>query len=125
MTVSLNQPTRSTNIMAEGTGTARSHMYKHQDIVDWLTEEGHITPKSTQAETIAAAFANRNAYRATERYRDLVEAHKGDAEAAAAERAAERAAKPAKAAKATKAAVKAPAKAAAKKASKASDSPFD
>jgi hypothetical protein len=122
------------------TKTSRSQLWKHQDAVNWLTEQGHITPKSSQAEVVAAFAANRNAYRKTDQYRTLVD---GRAETTAAEKAAASAAKAAtkaaaKAAeaKAPKAAAKettkAPTKAATKAASKASskasskaDSPFD
>jgi hypothetical protein len=59
----------------------RSQTYKHNDLVAWLTENGHITPDSSQVEVVAAAFARRNEYRATDRYRALAEA--GDPEKAA------------------------------------------
>jgi hypothetical protein len=120
-------------------------MWKHQDAVNWLTDQGLITPKSSHAEVIAAFAANRNRYRKSEQYLGLVGSHAETAaaekaaakEARAAERAAAKAAadaakpakeaKPAKAAaapaKATTKATKAPAKAASK-ASK-SESPFD
>lgn len=115
--------------MADTEETAsRSQMWKHEDFVEWATEEGLLTAKSSQAETIAVFAANRNAYRKTARYRDMVEAHKGEAQEAAAARKAERAAAAAerkaakeaaakeKAAKAEKAPAKAPAKKAAAKA---------
>lgn len=77
----------------------RSQMYKHEDVVGWLTDEGHISPNSTQAEVIAAFAANRNAYRKTDRYRNLVQSHASESQAASEARKAEReAAKEAKAA---------------------------
>ena len=104
---------------------SRSQMWKHEDFVEWATAEGILTPKMSQAETIAGFAANRNAYRKTPRYRSLVESHREDAasekEAAAEARKAERAAKAEAAAKAEKAAPKAeaaPAKATAKRTSK-------
>lgn len=120
-------------------------MWKHQDAVNWLTSEGLITPKSTQAEVIAAFAANRNRYRKTEQYQTLVGSHaettSAAKEAAKAERAAARAASKAEAdaakaaaPKATKAAAKAApakattkaaAKAPAKKAASKVESPFD
>lgn len=139
-------PNRKEQEMAdtETVTVSRSQMWKHQDAVNWLTEQGLITPKSTQAETIAAFAANRNAYRKTAQYRSLVsgraESTQAEKEAAKAVKAqAREAAKATKAAekaaaapKPTKAATKAaPAKAATKAASKAtkaaskSDSPFD
>lgn len=106
--------------------TSRSQMWKHEDFVEWATEEGLITSKSSQAEVVAAFAANRNAYRKTERYTDLVESHKAElAEAkearkaeraaAAAERKAEREAAKAEKAEKAKATKKAPAKKAAAK----------
>jgi hypothetical protein len=78
---------------------SRSQMYKHEDIVAWLTEEGKLTAESTQAETIAAFAANRNAYRKTDRYRQLVASHAESTEAQRAEaQAAREAAKAEKAA---------------------------
>ena len=129
----------------EAMPVSRSQMHKHEDLVDYLTSEGHINPKSTQAEVIAAAFANRNEYRSTDRYRNLVDTHRASAEQAKAQRAAEReAAKAQKAAeaeaaktaepKATKAAAskaapakaaKAPAKAAKKAPATKGDNPFE
>ena len=120
--------------------TNRSQMWKHEDFVEWATEEGLITPKSSQAEVVAAFAANRNDYRKTDRYRDLVESHKESAaeaaaarKAAAAEkRAAAKAEKEAAAAKAEKEAAaakaeKAPAKATSKtsKAKATDENPFD
>lgn len=97
--------------IASGRGRG-SQMWKHEDIVEWLTDEGKITPKSSQAEVIAAFAANRNAYRRTERYHTLVEGHGATLEA---ERAAAKEAKAAERAQAreAKAAEKAAAKAAA------------
>lgn len=65
---------------------SRSQVWKHQDFVEWATEEGLLDAKAGQAETIAVFAANRNAYRKTERYRTLVDSHKEEATAAAAER---------------------------------------
>lgn len=108
----------------EEEAVSRSQMWKHEDIVAWLTEEGVIDADSSQAEVVAAFAANRNTYRKTDRYRNLVESHKGSAEeekaaravereAAKAERAAEReAAKVAKAEAAAAKAAAAPAEAA-------------
>lgn len=134
------------------TAVSRSQMFKHVDFVEWATEQGLLNPKMGQAETIAVFAANRNAYRATDRYRALADAGDPqkaarDAERAAAkeakakERAEAQAAKAAEreAAKATKAAAKAakaapapaaPAKAtkatkATKKAAASSENPFD
>jgi hypothetical protein len=146
-------PIKEQKQMTDTTETAeetasRSQMWKHEDFVEWATEEGKLDPSASQAETIAVFAANRNAYRATERYRDLVESHKAEASEAAAARKeareAERAEKAAakEAEKAEKAAAKekaettekAPAKAAAKKvaastkkaaAKAAADNPFD
>lgn len=78
--------------------TSRSQMFKHEDIVGFLTDEGLITPQSSQAEVIAAFAANRNRYRRTDRYRNLVETHRSAGAEAVEARKAERAA--AKAAKA-------------------------
>jgi hypothetical protein len=95
-----------------------SQMWKHQDAVNWLTEQGHINPQSSQAEVIAAFAARRNEYRRTDRYRSLVDNH---AETAGAEREAAKAAKAAErqAAKEAKAAEKAAQPAKATRASKA------
>ena len=93
----------------------RSQMWKHEDIVEWLTELGIIDERSTQAEVIAAFAAKRNEYRRTDRYRALVDNHAEALSAEREERAAERAA-----AKEAKAAERAAAKEA--KAAEASES---
>lgn len=85
---------------------SRSQMYKHEDVVGWLTDEGFITPQSTQAEVIAAFAAQRNAYRRTERYATLVATHAEEGKAAKAEATAAR-----EAAKAERAEARAAAKA--------------
>lgn len=130
----------------EDASVARSHMWKHEDIYEWLIEEGAITEDSSGPEVIAAFAAKRNAYRKTERYEALVEEHKAKAdeeraaraearEAAKAEREAAKAAKEAEKAEAEEAkaegkkapAKKAPAKRPARKrpAKDEGDSPFD
>lgn len=90
----------------------RSQMWKHEDFVEWATEEEYLDPKADQATTIAVFAAKRNEYRRTERYRDLVEEHRESAaeakQAAAAERKAKKEAEKAKEKPA--AAKKAPAK---------------
>ena len=94
--------------------TSRSQMWKHEDFVEWATEEGILSKGMSQAEVIAGFAANRNAYRRTDRYRSLVESHREDAAEAKAEAAAAR--KAAAAEKKAAEAEKAPAKATAKKA---------
>lgn len=64
-------------------GGNTSQMYKHEDVYEWLLEEGIITPKSTGPEIIAAFAARRNDYRKTDRYEQLIESHKAEQEAAA------------------------------------------
>lgn len=104
---------------------SRSQMYKHEDIFEWLKEEGALTDESTGPEIIAAFAANRNRYRKTERYANLVRTYNDGAEARAEEaRAAKEAAKAAKdaereQAKAAKAAEKEAAKAEREAAAKA------
>jgi hypothetical protein len=71
----------------------RSQMWKHEDFVEWATEEGLLGSDADQATTIAVFAANRNKYRATSRYRDLVESHREEAETAKKEAAAARKAK--------------------------------
>lgn len=114
----------------------RSQMWKHEAMVPYLESEFGVTlSKCSPAEIIAMAFARRNPWRASDTYANLVESHKGDAEAAKAERAAEReaakaeraeaaaTAKAEKQAAAAKAKAEAPAKAPAKKATKATKAP--
>lgn len=62
---------------------SRSQMWKHEDIFQWLIDEGKLTPTSSGPEVIAAFAANRNAYRKTDRYAALVASH---AESSVAER---------------------------------------
>lgn len=111
----------------------RSQMWKHEDFVEWATEEGYLDPKADQASTIAVFAAKRNEYRKTDRYRDLVESHREEAAEAKAAAAKERKEKAA-AAKAEKAETKkAPAKKTAakkttarkRKASTEEENPFD
>ena len=120
----------------EETTELRSQMWKHEDFVEWATEEGYLTSKMSQAQTIAVFAAKRNEYRRTDRYRSMVESHREDAAEAKAEAAAARkAANAEKKAAAEKAAPKekaAPAKAAAKKTTAAKrggksteENPFD
>jgi len=94
----------------------RSQMWKHEDIVEWLTELGIIDERSTQAEVIAAFAAKRNEYRRTDRYRALVDNHAAERAAAKEAKAAERAA--AKEAKAAERAAAKEAKAAERAAAK-------
>lgn len=75
---------------AEETGL-RSQMWKHEDLAGYLTEEGLIDAESSQAEVIAAAFAKRNEYRRSDRYTELVEEHRAEAEQAKEAKAAARA----------------------------------
>lgn len=80
--------------MAEETATvARSQMWKHEAMVEWLTEQGFITPKSSQVEVVAAAFAHRVEWRKSERYLGLENPAAAEREAAREKREAERAAK--------------------------------
>jgi hypothetical protein len=122
----------------EAERVSRSQMWKHEDFVEWATEEGLLSPKATQAQTISVFAANRNAYRRTDRYRSMVDSHRETAAetraAAQAEAKAAREAKAAEKATAEKAPAKkaaAPAKAAAKKttsrskAAASEDNPFD
>lgn len=71
----------------EAEAVSRSQMWKHEDIYEWLTEEGEIDSESSGPEIIAAFAARRNAYRKTQRYIDLVESHAKEAEEAKAARA--------------------------------------
>jgi hypothetical protein len=98
----------------EGTGL-RSQMWKHEAMVEWLSEVKEYGDLSewSPAEVIAIAFAHRNEWRRTDTYRNLVESHAAEAEEARAAKAAareeEKAAKAAEreAAKAEKEAAKA------------------
>ena len=120
----------------EAEKVSRSQMWKHEDFVSWAQGEGLLPSNASQAQTISVFAANRNAYRRTDRYRNMVDSHREDASTAKAEaaeaRKAERAAKAAEAAAekpATKAAAKpaaAPAKATRKAKGTASteDNPF-
>jgi len=73
----------------------RSQMWIHEGMVEWLeTEEGgeFDFSEAEPAEIIAAAFAKRVAWRQSDTYAELKEAHKAEAEEAKAAKAAERAA---------------------------------
>lgn len=131
---------------SEEGGSLRSHMYKHEAMVQWLEEQGHAVSNATPAEVIAIAFAKRVEWRKSDTYRSLVEGRSEQLasekaarqqereqarEARKAEKAAARAAKksepkekaaPAKAVKATKAAK---GKSGKGKASSAEENPFD
>lgn len=85
---------------------SRSQMWKHEDAVAWLTEEGLINAKSSQAEVVAAFAANRNRYRRTERYQNLENPNTAAREAAKAAKAQEREAKAAERAAAKEAKAK-------------------
>lgn len=89
----------------------RSQMWKHEDFVEWASEDGYLDSDAEQAMTIAVFAAKRNEYRKTSRYRDLVESHREEAEeakkTAAAERKAKRDAEKAAEAKTAKAPAKA------------------
>lgn len=141
--------------MSDTATVTRSQMFKHEDFVQWATEQGLLKGGESPAQTIAVFAANRNAYRKTPRYLSLREAgdptkaerdaaRQAEKEQKAAQRATERAEKQAakeaaaaeKAAKAEGAATKAPPKEAVaapakatKKATKASKAtpanPFD
>jgi hypothetical protein len=106
----------------EETSGPKSQSWKHEAMVDWINSTyGVDLDTLTAAEIVAYAFAYRNAWRATDTYRSLIDGRKGQAEAEKAERKAARDAAAAErkaAAAAEKAAAKkaAPAKAAAKKA---------
>lgn len=102
---------------------SRSHMWKHEAMVEWINEtEGIDLDTMSAAEIVSWAFAKRAAWRNSDKsgspYRKLLEGHKAEMEAEVEERkaarVAEREAKAAEreAAKAAKAA-QAPAKAAA------------
>lgn len=107
----------------EEEGGLRSQMFKHEAQVEYINEEyGVDLDTLSAAEIIAYAYATRVAWRKTDTYRNLVEAHKGEAAAEAAAKKAEReaAAKARAEAKAAKAAEAAAAPAApAQKATKA------
>lgn len=100
----------SKQAQTEEAAELRSQMWKHELFVEWAASEGVDLSAQSAAEVIAYFAARRNAFRATDLYRKAVENHRGEAEAAKAQRA-ELRAKAAKEAKATKAATKAPAKA--------------
>ena len=125
--------TKETQETPETQETAlRSQMWKHEDFVEWATEEGILDVDDDQPTTIAIFAAKRNLYRATDRYRTMVEDHRESAATEKAEAAAERKAKTAEAkaaeakAPAKKAtAKKAPAKRKGRAAPAEEENPFD
>jgi hypothetical protein len=75
----------------------RSHMWKHEAMVDWINEtEGIDLDTMSAAEIVSWAFAKRAAWRNSAKsgspYRQLLEDHKAELEAEREERKAERAA---------------------------------
>lgn len=91
-------------------GGIRSRMHLHKALAEYLGDNYGITDKSSAADTIAAAFAKRNEWRATPEYLKLREEHAGEPRKAAG---AKKAASPRKATKKAAAAKKSPAKKAA------------
>ncbi len=94
-----------TNIdTTEGGTELRSQVWKHEDFVQWATDEGFMPENASPAQAIAVFAAKRVAYRQTDRYRGLVDTHRNSKAEQAEARAAERAqAKEAKAAEAEEA----------------------
>lgn len=69
----------------------RSQMWKHEAMVTWLESENDVDlSEASAAEVIALAFAQRVPWRKSDTYRNLVESHAAEADAAREAKAAER-----------------------------------